>query len=364
MARNGTRGNTRPLVPLRRSHFSISRQPNKSLFQMGMDLLCDESLCLSSEDAASETSRRSTSGQRQEDTRSRARNWCFTINNPTQEEKDNLHVLSLTSPDVRYLAFQLEEGADGTRHIQGYIEMTSAWRFQRLKSLISQRSHVEMRRGTRTQARDYVMKEDSRVEGPWEYGTWSPDESPAKATANQIRELVAQGKRETDLWEQHFGWMARYYRGVREYVRIRTMPRSTKTRVIILYGPTRTGKSRWCMENLTDIYWKPRGEWWDGYTNEQSVVIDDFYGWIKYDELLRLGDRYPLLVPTKGGYSQFTASTIAITSNRLPKDWYKNIEDMSAFYARVEEWHYITQDNHQTFNNYNAFNLITRQQLN
>lgn len=202
------------------------------------------------------------------------------------------------------------------------------------------------------------MKADTRVEGPWEYGTWSPDLNPATATANRIRELVAQGTSEEELWNEHFGWMARYYRGVREYVRIRTPDRNHKTRIIILYGPTGTGKSRWCVENLQDVYWKPRGDWWDGYSGQRSVVIDDFYGWLKYDELLRLGDRYPLLVPTKGGYANFTAETIAITSNKLPSEWYRNIDDMSAFYRRVEEWHFITQDNHQTFNNYNAFNLI------
>lgn len=319
-------------------------------------LNCSE--CLSSEEGAAETTTRSTSGPTQGDTRSRARNWCFTLNNPTEQEKDHLHVLSLTSLDVRYLVFQIEEGVEGTNHIQGYIELSKPTRFQRLKSLISPRAHLEVRRGTRSQARDYVMKEDTRIEGPWEYGTWIPD-GKSPNIADEIRELVAQGTREEQLWDQHFGWMARYYRGVREFVRIRTPQRTYKTRVIVLYGPTRTGKSRWCLENLPDLYWKPRGEWWDGYSGQQSVCMDDFYGWIKYDELLRLGDRYPLLIPTKGGYAQFTATTLAITSNKLPKEWYRNIEDMSAFYARVEEWHYITEDNHQTFNNYDAFNLIT-----
>lgn len=277
-----------------------------------------------------------------------------------------MHVLSLTSADVRYLVFQLEQGVgfeqtEGTPHIQGYIELLKPMRFQKLKSLISPRAHLEPRRGTRIQARAYCMKEDTRVEGPWEYGEWNghSDGSGANATATAIRELVDQGTRESDIWSEHFGWMARYYRGVREYIRIRTPCRQNKTRVIVLYGPTRTGKSRWAMENLKDLYWKPRGEWWDSYFHHDSVVLDDFYGWLPYDTLLRLGDRYPQLVPTKGGYVQFTASTLAITSNKLPKDWYPRIEDLSAFYERVEEWHIVTRDNHHVVTSYDAFNQLT-----
>lgn len=30
------------------------------------------------------------------------------------------------------------------------------------------------------------------------------------------------------------------------------------------------------------------------------MVIDDFYGWIPYDEMLRVMDRYPHKVPIKG----------------------------------------------------------------
>lgn len=351
-------GNTTPLLPgwSSFSNFQATSQvhiPNMDL----IDLECSE--CLSSEDAAESTMPTSTSGPTPEVTTSRARNWCFTLNNPTQEEKDNLHVLSLTSPAVRYLVFQIEEGTEETTHIQGYLELHQPWRFRRVKSLISQRAHLEVRRGSRQQARDYCMKEETRTEGPFEYGTWIPDLPTSTRIANQIRELVETGTREEEIWQQHFGWMVRYHRGVREYVRIRTPDRTTKTRVIILYGKTGTGKSRWAMDNLEDIYWKPRGEWWDGYSGQRSVVIDDFYGWIKYDELLRLGDRYPLLVPIKCGYANFVSTTIAITSNQLPTKWYKNIPDMSAFFRRVEEFHILDGNNHHIVTTYDAFNQLT-----
>ena len=45
---------------------------------------------------------------------------------------------------------------------------------------------------------------------------------------------------------------------------------------------------------------------------------DDFYGWIKFDEMLRLLDRYPLLVETKGGTTHFT-------SRFMYRDWETSI---------------------------------------
>ena len=70
------------------------------------------------------------------------------------------------------------------------------------------------------------------------------------------------------------------------------------------------------------VYYKPRGEWWDGYDNQKTVIIDDFYGWMKYDELLRIMDRYPHRVPIKGGYINFTSEYLTFTSNISPNDWY------------------------------------------
>ena len=51
--------------------------------------------------------------------------------------------------------------------------------------------------------------------------------------------------------------------------------------------------------------------------------MDDFYGWVKYDEMLKICDRYPYRVPIKGGFRQFTSECIIITSNSEPDQWYK-----------------------------------------
>lgn len=49
---------------------------------------------------------------------SAAKNWCFTINNPTDFEKECLKVLHLDA-SVQYIIWQVEEGEEGTPHVQG-----------------------------------------------------------------------------------------------------------------------------------------------------------------------------------------------------------------------------------------------------
>nr|ARI50282.1 master replication initiator protein [Sophora yellow stunt virus] len=92
---------------------------------------------------------------------SMVKGWCFTINNPSSP-------LSLHET-MKYMVYQLEEGENGTRHFQGYVEMKERSSLKTMKTLFP-RAHLEKRKGTQGEARRYCMKEDSRIEGPWEFG--------------------------------------------------------------------------------------------------------------------------------------------------------------------------------------------------
>lgn len=44
-----------------------------------------------------------------------------------------------------------------------------------------------------------------------------------------------------------------------------------------IYGPTGTGKSSWARDHYKDsLYVKLPNKWWDGYSGERTVLIDDF----------------------------------------------------------------------------------------
>ena len=67
------------------------------------------------------------------------------------------------------------------------------------------------------------------------------------------------------------------------------------------------------------------GEVVDNYAHQDAVCLDEFYGWLQWDVLLRLADRYPLLVETKGGQIQFSSKKLIFTSNTEPTKWYKEV---------------------------------------
>jgi len=55
------------------------------------------------------------------------------------------------------------------------------------------------------------------------------------------------------------------------------------------------------------------------------VLIDDFSGaasHIRLQNLLRITDRYPMSVPVKGGFVNWAAQRIYITTNIHPRAWY------------------------------------------
>ncbi len=99
-----------------------------------------------------------------------SKHWCFTLNNPTDEEKKSLDA-TLRRTSRRWI-FQLEEGTSKTPHYQGYLE------FKRRRRPIAvfkcSRIHWEKCRDPDA-AIDYCSKEP-RLAGPWQYGIAAKEE--------------------------------------------------------------------------------------------------------------------------------------------------------------------------------------------
>lgn len=120
--------------------------------------------------------------------------------------------------------------------------------------------------------------------------------------------------------------------------------------MIVITGPTGTGKSRYCMEKYPDAFWKPNSKWWDGYQGNETVVIDEFYGWLPWAFFLTLLDRYPCTLETKGGHHQMVSKRIVICSNQDPQLWYQRINNFAALKRRVNKWMiFDSLENHMEF---------------
>lgn len=153
-----------------------------------------------------------------------------------------------------------------------------------------------------------------------------------------MKSMIDAGKSDKDLADYDFATWCSSYRALTVYRSLINIPRTEKPTVYVCQGPTGTGKSKWALETFPNAYWKQRSNWWDGYCGQESVVIDEFYGWLPFDLCLRLCDHYPLLVETKGGNVNFNSKNIIFTSNNIPSTWWKNIYFQS-FARRVDEWH-------------------------
>ena len=91
----------------------------------------------------------------------------------------------------RWFSGQFEICPDTDRyHAQCYSEWHSSLRMSEVIKAIP--SHVEIREGTRTQARDYSLKEETRVDELGSYGEWLPDaEETARLTGGKSSKTLS-----------------------------------------------------------------------------------------------------------------------------------------------------------------------------
>lgn len=222
-------------------------------------------------------------------------------------------------------------------------------RFNTVKRLIGERAHIERAKGTDLQNKDYCSKGGDF----FEHG--EPNTQGNRSDLQAVVDLVSQGETKIKrIAEEHPTTFIKYFKGIKEYIRLKNpiKERDFKTEVFFYWGPPGTGKSRRALQEAEiyggDIYYKPRGDWWDGYEQQENVIIDDFYGWIKYDDLLKICDRYPYRVPIKGGYEIFNTKRIWITSNSPLDKIYRFIGyDCTAIRRRLnkeEEMNYVLQN--------------------
>jgi hypothetical protein len=273
--------------------------------------------------------------------RPQAKHWCFTLNNPDHHIDDDLEEL-IKDGTLEYAVFQLEIGEEGTEHFQGFLTASKKIRLTALKKIFPT-AHWEIARNPE-EAAAYCKKEDSRVEGPWEFGKANFPANNGKVWA-KIRDEVKQGLNLKDLVEKYPAQVFMYHKGISTIASLFQAPRDFKTKVEVWIGPPGTGKSRTARDTYPTAYWKqPDSIWWDGYNGETAVVLDDFYGSLPWSTLLQILDRYPMKVQQKGTTANFAPKNLVITSNKMPWYWYAKLfnsgkVDPIALFRRIDEIH-------------------------
>ncbi|UPW41814.1 replication associated protein [Peromfec virus RodF5_43] len=250
------------------------------------------------------------------------RRFTFTLFNYTPEDEAKIKEFIISH--CKYGVFGKELCPETKKpHLQGFGNLVKPTKFKTVKASIHPSVHLEQAKGTDEENREYCTKDGDF----FEHG--QPSRAGARTDMQSLCDCIIAGETSYDTLCRSFGpLVCRYSRGVRDFIRTIHCPphRNFKTNVHYFYGLPGVGKSRTAREEAEqaggEIFYKSRGEWWDGYFNQPNVIIDDFYGWIKYDELLKICDRYPYQVPVKGGFERFVAKNIWITSERSIEDLY------------------------------------------
>lgn len=113
-----------------------------------------------------------------------------------------------------------------------------------------------------------------------------------------------------------------------EDIAMRRVRRSEMTKAKWYWGRTGVGKSHAAFEGTTwqnSFIWEDDNGWWDGYCQQEIVIINDFRGQIPYDRMLKIIDKWPCDVPRRGREKMpFTSKTVIITSSLPPHEVYHN----------------------------------------
>ena len=250
---------------------------------------------------------------------SRNRSWCFTINNFTESDRFAVHLLF---KKANYGICGEEIGVNGTPHFQGYINLSTPLSLTVMKKSLP-RAHLIIAQGTDKENKEYCSKDNTNIYevGECRVGQGSRTDIKELALKIKSKELTLE-----DCMFEYPELYVRYSRSLEKMFNAIMEPRSEPPNVYWLYGLAGTGKTRKCIDSHPSHYIKDGTPWWDGYNQQDAIIIDDFDNNIPYRTLLRILDRYVYQGQVKGSYVQINSPNIYITCEHPPQYFWQGNE--------------------------------------
>lgn len=258
----------------------------------------------------------------------RHRAWCFTTNNYSDAD---VNAVKMLMKKAKYGVIGFEKGdLLQTPHIQGYIHLQNPLSLIMLKKYLS-RSHLEVANGTDEENFIYCSKQGNFTE-------WG--EKSTQGKRNDILDVAALIKEgDISLTDVMFDYpivYVKYSRSLEKMFQAVQQHRTTPPEVHWRWGLAGVGKTRYVIDTYGEdnIYIKDNTQWWDGYNQQQVVLIDDFDNKIPYRTLLRILDRYRYSGQVKGGYVNLNSPYIYITGEH-PPSWYWQSNELAQVERRL-----------------------------
>lgn len=293
----------------------------------------------------------------------KGKHWCLTINTlveGTHYVREPFEIMFNTDDDewkdkAHWWVGQLEKAPEtGHLHLQVHVCFTKDMRATQVKKWLAavncKNQHFEKCKSIE-KSLIYVTKADTRELGPFRSAN-----APAAGAAIQgarsdldgAIEIIKNGGGLAKVAEQMPEVFIRHHRGFEALAKeISRAPERPTMDTICLYGPPGTGKSTFARRIVEDIlpgevpFYKPIGPWWDGYSTQKAVILDDYDG--KGQAMMdvkNMLDKTPCSMQIKGGYRHLHTELFVITSNSDPREWYKDAktEDVDAVLRRMLIW--------------------------
>lgn len=282
---------------------------------------------------------------------------CFTLNNPTNEEQAQIMTF-FESDRIKRAVFQLEQGESETPHFQGYFAVETPMQFKTLKALDGfTRCHFEKAKGDAKSNLRYCTKDEGRLDGPWIYP--NIEAFPKIGERNDLKKLMSDiksGLTIDEIADKYPGEYLRMKKSITEEVNKQILLKRPliykPLHVTYMYGDSDTNKSRYAREMAQEDYEDPEifihnlpaagTVWWDGYTSQKCVIINEFNGQLDLQTFNKLLDGEINLLQVKGSHVVSHLERLYITSNfswdeLWAKTYAKNPTLAKAVYRRLDE---------------------------
>lgn len=252
----------------------------------------------------------------------KSRLWCFT-----NYDLEFDYQSYFDKCNVRYILYGLETCPSTDRlHHQGFVYFKSPRASIKTVAKELNNCHVEQCQGSIESNIKYCSKDDNITE----FGV-RPTQG-CRTDLNKIKDDILNGTKVEDLLLENPAIYHQYGRTLNklEDIALRKKFRQWMTKGIWLWGPTGVGKSHLAFHNFhpdTHYVLPNDGGWWDGYTGQEVVIINEFRaGTMLFSELLDLVDKWPKTVRRRNREPvPFLAKKVIITSPERPEDVYYNL---------------------------------------
>ncbi|MCL2228483.1 MAG: replication protein [Firmicutes bacterium] len=276
----------------------------------------------------------------------KAQTWLCTLNNPKMTDEEFYDFLCKLE-SVKYFIFQRERGEEtNTEHFQFYIEFEFARHFKTVKKVLPHGTHIEQRKGTKKQAREYCCKPETRIGNVHEHGVFI--EERQRTDLHNIISAIKAGMTIHELrddYEAQFFMFQKKFETERALYLDKTFGDVFRDiNVSYIYGTTGTGKTRSIAERFgyRNIFrvteYDQRA--FDNYDGQDIIIFEEFRSSFKIAQMLNYLDGHPCRLPARFIDKTACYTKIFITTNIPLHKQYPNIQNeepatFDAFVRRI-----------------------------